>query len=119
MTNTYKTMEREQLKGKQTPGKATIDLSGYTRRPIVVVVDGMTQITLNEANAALYAEAHNVANEHGMWPLDMLARIRELEGALRTLRSAVKVEAAKDGQQFCEELREAYNAAEYILNKKP
>lgn len=35
------------------------------------------------ANATLYAEAHNVANRTGMWPLDMEQRIKALEDVLR------------------------------------
>lgn len=33
----------------------------------------------NVANAALYAEAHNVANETGMTPRELLAKLREAE----------------------------------------
>ena len=107
-------MEREQLKGKQTIGKCserggfmaiddkagdTVICAGMIRHgkrgfaevnhsPFGGFQDGHYYATKeqNEANATLYAEAHNVANEHGMWPLDMLARIRELEAELNEIR---------------------------------
>lgn len=122
-------MERNELKGKQTPGTWEIGydndtgpwddyfIEWATAGPARLDIDSKEPIKA-QADAALIAEAGAVANETGMWPLDMVERIKELEGMLRTLRSAVKLQAVKEGVPFCDELREAYNAANYILNKK-
>lgn len=75
-------MTREELKGKQTPGEGFTSDDGLgtivARNGFVTAHcprwDGQA-----EANAALYAEAHNVANRTGLWPEDMEARIKELE----------------------------------------
>ena len=74
--------------------------------------------TEQHANAVLYAEAHNVANATGMWPLDMVERIKELESALKIVQSAAKLEAAKPGPTFCEELRDALNMVDHVLSKR-
>ena len=107
-------MEREQLKGKQTPGTCS-ELGGFVsvtdkagdkwisagmirhgkrgfaevyNAPFGGFQDGFYYATKeqNAANAALYAEAHNVANTTGMWPLDLVARIKELEEELNYIR---------------------------------
>lgn len=45
--------------------------------------------TMTEADATLMAEAGTVANRTGMWPEDLLARIKELEEVLRALMDAI------------------------------
>ena len=94
-------MNRDELKGKQTPGEVRADGAFVVRgisepitmrsrmadchhhRPYIDDHEG-------EANAALYAEAHNVANRTGMWPEDMEARIKELEEELNAIREQGK-----------------------------
>lgn len=95
-------MERNELKGRQTPGKITSgqsvewsEESGGTISLNAPNWSGLAHVYQHllkkkykkegEANAALYAEAHNVANDTGMWPLDMVERIKELEDALQRL----------------------------------
>lgn len=95
-------MEREQLKGKQTPGVViATGQDAFLEGRTFTSVDSRTEADADrllcmvlgdhfdeqgKANAALYAEAHNVANDTGMWPLDMLNRIKELEAELEEIR---------------------------------
>ena len=102
------TMTREELKGKQTPGEVCIEASGYTGSKILMRVGGALFNTANEANAALYAEAHNVANRTGMWPEDLEARVKELEEALDTITQQTE-RAGWDGMSV--------HHARAILNK--
>lgn len=83
-------MERNELKGKQTPGlyRAVVQMVLGDRKlfaDCTVAEPNGSEYDYGRvpttANAALYAEAHNVANETGMWPLDMVERIKELEAA--------------------------------------
>ena len=128
-------MEREQLKGKQTPGRIVItkdidSIEAVLHQEYTEQTDSdWSTATIAEhlpggdeesaANAALYAEAHNAANETGMWPLDMVERIKELESALNVVQSSAKLEAAKPGPTFCEELRDALNMVDHVLSKRP
>ena len=91
-------MDREQLKGKQTPGKWIVIASW---NDYVITVDGLENDvivwqdgaydtpTMTEADATLAAEAGNVAIRTGMWPEDLVARVKELEEALRALMDAI------------------------------
>lgn len=118
---------RDFLRGKQTPGLAELRENNVGKTSIAIsgrkacVAVPWDNITPNEAeaNAALYAEAHNASNETGMWPLDMVERIKELESALKIVQSAAKLEAAKPGPTFCEELRDALNMVDHVLSKRP
>ena len=93
------TMTREELKGKQTPGEVStyqsVEWNEDTGGTIVLNANswsafahiyqhcvGKKYITEGRANAALYAEAHNVANRTGMWPEDLVDRVKELEEAM-------------------------------------
>lgn len=109
-------MEREELKGRQTPGKweerggfiAPLDsdgdpivIAGMLRHrkgrgavndaPFAGYQDGYTYATAEQskANAALIAEAGTVANRTGMWPADMEERIKKLEEASNRVMEAV------------------------------
>lgn len=85
------TMTREELKGKQTPGPVMFSTMEY---PCVMCANHPQWNTADiseglpnghdetMANGTLYAEAHNVANRTGMWPEDLVARVKELEQAL-------------------------------------
>jgi hypothetical protein len=94
-------MEREELKGRQTPvevvahtGPLGRGLNDGTRMVYTSdthsVVGGFKDPFLNDpivatANAVLFAEAHNVANRTGMWPEDLVARIAQLESDIDAL----------------------------------
>lgn len=81
---------RDFLRGKQTKGVARVTPNGHTisvktmagREVIAEAAEIFMDNTVRRANAALYAEAHNVANRTGMWPVDMEARLKDLEAAL-------------------------------------
>ena len=76
-------MNRDELKGKQTPGEAVAKShGGYTGYAYVPLSMGEECSLIEEADAALYAEAHNVANSTGMWPQDLVDRVKELEASL-------------------------------------
>lgn len=102
-------MDRNELRGKQTPGEAivnggTVYISGAS----AVYTESQKMNWVEEfAMAALYAEAHNVANRTGMWPEDLEQRMKELEGAL-----AYVAHEAVDAYVMREHARA-------ILNKKP
>lgn len=94
-------MERQELKGKQTPGVILVGATDTVyvnwrlriddddRREVAVMsIDCPPEEEL--ANAALYAEAHNVANRTGLWPLDMEQRIKELEEAAQKLNALIQ-----------------------------
>lgn len=97
-------MERSELKGKQTPGKWYLPTNHTYEEPGTTASgDGDWNTYVNaesatmycpirgsgpdvvtaEANATIAAEAGTVANETGMWPLDMVERIKELEEVLQ------------------------------------
>lgn len=117
-------MDRNELKGKQTPGDWLIDadftvyaLNGGSpaqNRMWAHVQPGRniegSWISHSEraATAALISEAGTVANRTGMWPEDMEARIKELEDALRMFLDGV---GASD-------LGDACDNARAILNKR-
>lgn len=90
-------MERDDLKGKQTKGVARVTPNGHTisvktmagRQVVAEAAEIFMDNTVRRANAALYAEAHNVANRTGMWPADMEERIKELEEASNRVMEAV------------------------------
>lgn len=76
-------MEREELKGNQTPGEWSVEAHDVYDKSFMC---GPAQIDNDdvdhkeaEANGALIAEAGTVANRTGMWPLDMEQRIKALE----------------------------------------
>ena len=150
-------MTREELKGKQTRGT---DYRAYNENGIGLgmIVENNGVITAHcvkwepteqNANAALYAEAHNVANRTGMWPEDLVAHAKELgqrvglmmieidhqqrlrascEKALENRDERVKEleDVAKACEQFVRVLgldsqpaKELAENARTILNKKP
>lgn len=122
-------MTRDELKGKQTRGT---DYRAYNENGIGLgmIVENNGVITAHcvkwepteqNANAALYAEAHNVANEtmakgKCMWPKDLEQRVKELEEALDTLTLVVGLTPIAGNKDA---LQEATNNARAILNKKP
>lgn len=89
-------MTREELKAGVTPGDVVLTEESY-RCPATDEWEADIRISVGkqlvcrfeedcgEGDPALYAEAHNVANEHGMWPLDLVDRVKELEDALDDL----------------------------------
>jgi hypothetical protein len=97
-------MERNELKGKQTPGNieaGSIQLSGHIYPYCTRVGNRQLAQTIHagkyasksnkletKANATLYAEAHNVANQTGMWPMDLVERVKELEKVSNRLMEA-------------------------------
>lgn len=124
-------MDREQLKGKQTPGKWIVIASW---NDYVITVDGLEDDvivwqdgaydtpTMTEADATLAAEAGNVANRTGMWPEDLVARVKELEEALETTCNVHDFICANLGDSPKSSLLQYGNATEHaraILNKKP
>ena len=90
------TMTREELNGKQTPGPVMFSTMEY---PCVMCANHPQWNTADiseglpnghdetMANGTLYAEAHNVANRTGMWPEDLVARVKELEQALKQAKA--------------------------------
>ena len=95
------TMTREELKGKQTPGTWVCDDPG-----MVWCKDDKAQVAdtrgvegkffapcevrgqrERHANAALISEAGTVANRTGMWPEDLVQRVKELEQALKQAKA--------------------------------
>lgn len=102
-------MNREELKGKQTPGvwkpfRSHEDFSGscvfiedqedqeyWDKKPFVAIKSDVHENVVSphdcfefkEADAALIAESGTVANRTGMWPEDMEKRIKELESILK------------------------------------
>ena len=120
-------MEREQLKGKQTPGIVHVDFRGcdiYNESQTYIATCSSSRVG-HKANAALYAEAHNVANETAasgacMWPLDMVARIRELEASLKECTEWMEQLRASGDAGFWEWEKESkYTKAQELLNKNP
>lgn len=75
----------------------------------------------NPSDAALYAEAHNVANETGLWPLDMVERIKELEAALKDLIywNEQPCHNDDDAAGLMGSVYASMDSARAILNKKP
>ena len=117
-------MDRNELKGKQTPGEwhVTDDRHGtwvWQSDSENCIAGAYSDVRETDANAMLIAEAGTVSNRTGMWPLDMVERIKELESALKIVQSAAKLEAAKPGPTFCEELRDALNMVDHVLSKRP
>lgn len=66
-------------------------------------------------NAALYADAHNTANEVDLLPSELLAKLREAE---RALDIAHRVMLYRDWNRYAEPSlqREAFEAANRIIN---
>ena len=96
-------MKRDKLKGKQTPGEASVtDLKTmrqiWVDEQLIAFVHKLCRREENEeADAALYAEAHNVANSTGMWPQDLVDRVKELEACVESLLPlAERIHAACD-----------------------
>ena len=59
-------------------------------------------------------------DEHGMWPLDMLARIRELEASLKECTEWMEQLRASGDAGFWEWEKESkYTKAQELLNKNP
>ncbi len=76
-------MGENEYKGKQTDGYVNVHSNGsdlYNESGTYIASCSKSRIGF-ESNAALYAEAHNVANATGMWPQDLLDRIKDLENA--------------------------------------
>ena len=111
------TMTREELKGKQTPGDWIVIASWDD---YIITADGLGEDaiiwqdgphdtpTMTEADATLAAEAGTVANRTGMWPEDLVARVKELEEALDTITQQTE-RAGWDGMSV--------HHARAILNK--
>lgn len=139
-------MEREQLKGRQTPGVVKENAGciyapdAHDGDPVAIAgipiherkhaymgtprwQGGYYYATKEqtEANAALYREAHNVANRTGLWPLDMEQRIKELEGKLRDMVAAADLIGEEPGEASPAEdaLLSARRGARALLNKHP
>lgn len=142
-------MEREQLKGKQTPGAWVYGTSESQRKQTPVGLSAFFGIGLEipgdtylgpmgtspihegvymslsgicrEADAALIAEAGTVANETGMWPLDMVERIKELEGACKELLfwNEQPCHNEDDAAGLVGSVYAAMDSARAILNKRP
>lgn len=136
-------MERNELKGKQTHGKwvygtskpqrdiaarghapqytVGLDEPGNTEngptgcspihKDVYMSIGGPCQ----EADAALIAEAGTVANETGLWPLDMVERIKELE---RLLNGFVINEQHMDDPELRSIRDRLFAESSAILNKK-
>lgn len=96
------TMTREELKGKQTPGTWFVRLrckyAGYATYSVespfgdvgTVIADRhIHDEGKDEYMAGLFlaAEAGTVANRTGMWPEDLVARVKELEEALKQAKA--------------------------------
>lgn len=129
-------MERDELKGKQTPEKVWLERSWMgtfnkdgSNRTSAHVQAGWEEEFANggkrtsdeecEANAALYAEAHNVANETGLWPMDMVERIKALEEQRDRALERLTMARGSDGYNQCPPMiREWLYEARAILNKK-
>jgi len=118
---TPSSMTRKELKSKQTPGDAicdggTVYINGAS---VVFTESPLRDYREEDAMAALYAEAHNVANRTGMWPEDLVARIKELEEALASCEYAMtrNKPQSKTGEQW--EWGDVLTHARAILNKKP
>lgn len=90
------------LKGKQTPGHIVRGTDPPNKCPIIgtntgmmtafiahSALDGESDAEMGAANAALYAEAHNVANTSGMWPAEMASALQAYEIRERKLREAL------------------------------
>lgn len=101
-------MERDELKGRQTPGEwYHVGGSDTRTAPFIRVVgeelpgSGMAMAKIcrrgsfdeQAANAALIAEAGTVANETNMWPREMQERIKKLEGVLSGILERMDDEA--------------------------
>lgn len=132
-------MTREELKGRQTLGKYNVG-SGRpgsartitVKENVVAVLDENDQATALcgsplhshvHANATLYAEAHNVANRTGMWPEDMVARIKELEVFVEAVDAAesegLRHHIIEGNESAIEIYDRRIGYARAILNKKP
>lgn len=126
-------MDREQLKGKQTPGKWIVIASW---NDYVITVDGLENDvivwqdgaydtpTMTEADATLAAEAGNVANRTGMWPKDLLDRVKELEEGLQDMVNWLEIPQMgswqyMEGEGFYADKQKKILSARAILNKKP
>jgi hypothetical protein len=101
-------MERNELKGKQTQGAITYEKSKSMYTSDVYEVhwsrDGecTSEIVHGEANASLYAEAHNVANQTGLWPMDLVERVKALEKALLPFAKAMDQVCAGHSEGWAE-----------------
>lgn len=107
----------EQYKGKQTPGAVTAE-SGAIRCPNDTVIariwgSGVEYPGSEQgANTALYCEAHNLANESGLWPREMQERIKKLEEALDGLTLVIGLTPVVGNKQA---LQEAVDTARALL----
>jgi len=105
-------MSRDELKGKQTKGE--MHLSGVGAE-VYGGKSGMHLVKIRQdgyeyrADAALYAEAHNVANSTGMWPQDLVDRVKELEYELRNILDWHKEERTMLGEQELKSIKELLN----------
>ena len=93
-------MTREELKAGVTPGEVVLIHNSY-RCPATDEWESDCRITIgkqtvchfdedcNYGEPSLYAEAHNVANSTGMWPQDLVDRVKELEDSMRNFCSRV------------------------------
>ena len=112
------TMTREELKGRQTPGQCEVTDDGRIWGGLDFG-DMIADVWIDEhANAALYAEAHNVANRTGMWPEDLVARVKELEAQKKAALERLTMACASDMYNQCPPMiREWLYVARAILNK--
>lgn len=123
-------MDRNELKGKQTPGvtmvRGGMDIYGMGGGYFCASTRGSVEGEYDCANASLYAEAHNVANETGMWPLDLVERIKELEGGLSDALKIVANAAISGATRWTTDIErieahknEALSPFLHLLHKKP
>lgn len=125
-------MTREELKGKQTPGKWVVigtEIVNEANTSTVCATFGGHGGQGRSANIALIAEAGTVANETGMWPQDMVKRVNELEQREKELEEALeytcnlldRLPRLSDADRIDSpgEAASALRSARAILNKKP
>lgn len=92
-------------KGQQTPGvvfsrderSSNGDFMLIRQAPDGGLLDNLhlaricAQAGEEEANAALYVEAHNVANQSGLWPAELLEERERLLNALKAVWNSSKL----------------------------
>jgi hypothetical protein len=62
----------------------------------------------SEANASLYADAHNTANEVDMLPSELLAKLREVSQTIERLKKQVELCDYRDGLDHDLRMNAAY-----------
>ena len=103
------------MRGEQSQGKIELGKmgdKGYHTLPIMAgevciaevdahdPEDNVSPTVEASANAHLYVEAHNVANTTGMWPSDLVDRIRLLEDKLSSVVETMGYEDRDDIEEI-------------------